>query len=160
MGALRLKRQRLLSAKLLATWRCVLKTFQALFCFAFLSVAACETSDSAGFRTRNGVKVIPVNADVFEVNARPDGVQSDFWCGAGNYASRVLGAPDSAPVYVVGGAGRGTMSNSPDAAQFSLKPPGQAQGATGRQGSWGPGVGAARAVGSARRSCREIESDN
>lgn len=100
----------------------------------------------------------PVTEDVFEVFARPGGRQSDFWCGAGNYASRVLDAPDTAPVYAVGGAGQGVTMKSPDAAQFSLKPPGDARGATGRpaKGSWGPDVGQAVSVGQARRSCQPL----
>lgn len=120
---------------------------------------ACEATGGA-FVTRNGVRVNPVNADVFEVLARPAGRASDFWCGAGNYARRALDAPDNALVYVVGGAGQGVTAKSPDAAQFSLKPPAEVSGATGRAGSWGPEVGAATSVGQARRSCRELATSS
>jgi len=113
----------------------------------------CQTGGSAAFSARNGVRVNPVNADVFEVIARPNGRKSDFWCGAGSYASQQLGAPDNALVYTVGGSGRGVTMNSPDAAQFSLKPPEQVSGATGRAGNWGPSVGQANSVGRARNSC-------
>ncbi len=123
-------------------------------------VAGCE--GSTAFTAQNGVRVNPVNADVFEVFARPSGRKSDFWCGAGSYAFRVLGASDGAPVYAVGGAGRGVSLDSPDAAQFSLKPPGQASGATGRPASrgWGPEVGQSVSVGRARNSCQPLLSND
>ncbi|MBO9472567.1 hypothetical protein J7413_03365 [Shimia sp. R10_1] len=120
---------------------------------------ACEGAGSV-FVTSNGVRVNPVNADVFEVLARPAGRASDFWCGAGHYARRALDAPDTALVYVVGGAGPGVTANTPDAAQFSLKPPSEVSGATGRAGSWGPDVGAATSVGQARRSCRDLATSS
>lgn len=124
-----------------------------VFCLTLAVLTGCQTGGSAAFSARNGVRVNPVNADVFEVIARPNGRKSDFWCGAGSYASRQLGAPDNALVYTVGGAGRGVTMNSPDAAQFSLKPPDQVSGATGREGNWGPSVGQANSVGRARNSC-------
>ncbi|WP_294220978.1 hypothetical protein [uncultured Shimia sp.] len=120
---------------------------------SLLSLVACQTGGSAAFTARNGVRVNPVNTDVFEVIARPNGRKSDFWCGAGSYASGALGAPDNALVYTVGGAGQGVTMKSPDAAQFSLKPPEQVSGATGRAGNWGPSVGQANSVGRARNSC-------
>ncbi len=120
---------------------------------SLMALVGCQTGGSAAFTARNGVRVNPVNSDVFEVIARPNGRKSDFWCGAGSYASRQLGAPDNALVYTVGGAGRGVTMNSPDAALFSLKPPEQVSGATGRAGNWGPSVGQANSVGRARNSC-------
>lgn len=125
-----------------------------------VALGACVSSTA--FTAQNGVRVNPVNADVFEVFARPNGRQSDFWCGAGSYASRVLGAADSAPVYAVGGAGRGVTFDSPDAAQFALKPPSQVSGATNRPANrgWGPEVGQSTTVGSARRSCAPLPSSD
>ena len=130
-----------------------LPTSKFVSALSLMAVVGCQTGGSAAFTARNGVRVNPVNADVFEVIARPNGRKSDFWCGAGSYASRQLGAPDNALVYTVGGAGRGVTMNSPDAAQFSLKPPEQVSGATGRAGNWGPSVGQANSVGRARNSC-------
>jgi len=129
------------------------KAFTLVSALSLLSLAACQTGGSAAFTARNGVRVNPVNADVFEVIARPNGRKSDFWCGAGSYASGALGAPDTALVYTVGGAGQGVTMKSPDAAQFSLKPPEKVSGATGRAGNWGPSVGQANSVGRARNSC-------
>lgn len=115
---------------------------------------ACDGTGSSAFVTSNGVRVNPVNDEVFEVLARPISEPSDFWCGAGSYARRQLDAPDTASVYVVGGAGPGVTASSRDAAQFSLKPPTQISGATGRAAAWGPELGSANSVGQARRSCR------
>jgi hypothetical protein len=122
---------------------------------AMMLLMACEDTGSSAFVTSNGVRVNPVNADVFEVLARPMSQASDFWCGAGNYARHRLDAPDNAPLYVVGGAGQGVTAPSPDAAQFSLKPPGQVSGATGRAAAWGPELGSVTSVGRARLSCRK-----
>ncbi len=122
-------------------------------------VAACDTSDgqgasTSGFVTNTGVRVNPVNANVFEVVPKAGARgSSPFWCGAGQYARRALGAQDNARVHVVGGVGPGVTSTSPDTAQFSLLPAGQAEGATGRTGSWGPSLGASKTVISARSGC-------
>jgi hypothetical protein len=118
-----------------------------------VALGACMDTSSGGFVSRGGIRVIPVNADVFEVGVRANAVEANFWCGAGDYARRQLGAPDSARVYVVGGTGPGTVSNNPETAQFSLKPPQAVQGATGRSGSWGPRLGSSRTVGLARNQC-------
>jgi hypothetical protein len=125
-----------------------------------LALSGCVST--MAFTAQNGVRVHPVNEEVFEVFARPNGRQSDFWCGAGSYASRELGAPDSAPVYAVGGAGRGVTFDGPDAAQFALKPPSQVSGATNRPAKrgWGPEVGQSTTVGSARRSCAPLPSSD
>lgn len=96
-----------------------------------LALSACmDASSGGGFVSRGGVHVNPVNADVFE-----------------------LGAPNNARVYVVGGTGPGTVTANPETAQFSLKPPQLAQGATGRSGRWGPRLGASKTVGLARQDC-------
>lgn len=116
-------------------------------------LAACATADEERFLTANGASVYPVSADVFEVVARPGNEINQFWCGAGEYASRALGAPNTARVYVVGEAGPGTVVETPNAMQFSLLPPEKASGATGRVSSWGPDLGRNEFVGDARRRC-------
>lgn len=122
-----------------------------------LAVAACtETSSgsSGGFVAPGGVRVTPVSQDVFEVAARPgSNMAGQLWCGAGEYARRTFGAPPNARVYVVGGTGPGTVSAGRDTAQFSLKTPDQASGATGRASSWGPRLGEEKFVGDASRHC-------
>ncbi len=122
-------------------------------------LVGCGDGSSDGFVSRGGIRVDPVNADVFEVGVRPGAVEANFWCGAGDYARRQLGAPDSARVYVVGGSGPGTVSDNPETAQFSLKPPQLAQGATGRSGGWGPKLGQSKSVGIARNQCGVDRND-
>ncbi|PSL20018.1 hypothetical protein CLV88_10477 [Shimia abyssi] len=119
-----------------------------------LAVAACsETSSSSGFRTFTGELVNPVSQSVFEVIPRPASYPSQFWCGAGEYARRELGAASNDSVYVVSEAGPAVTYNSNSAVQFSLLPPGQAQGAQGHRGNWGPKIGDSRFVADASRRC-------
>ncbi|MCH2066379.1 hypothetical protein [Shimia sp.] len=128
-----------------------------LSALAFLTLAACANAGGLGtsdFATVGNIRVNQVSADVFEVMSRPGGnPMAQYWCGAGNYAGQVLGAPAGARIYVVGEAGRAVTSDSLDAAQFSLKPAGQASGATGRKGTYGPRIGEDEFVADARRYC-------
>jgi len=128
-----------------------MKQFSAL---AFLALAACSEGGGLGtsdFATVGNIRVNQASTDVFEVISRPGGnPMAQYWCGAGNYAAQVLGAPAGARIYVVGEAGRAVTTNSLDAAQFSLKPAGQASGATGR---YGPRIGEDEFVADARRYC-------
>lgn len=123
----------------------------------FLALAGCMDSATTGdFHTRTGVKVFPVNAAVFEVAARPGSVMiHDFWCGAGEYARRVLGASNNDRVYVVSEAGPGVASPSNSTVQFSMSPPGQTQGALGNKSHWGPNIGTSSSVVQARSRCRD-----
>ncbi len=124
--------------------------------FGVASLIACTDSALTGdFRTSNGVRVNPVNAQVFEVIARPGDLQVlDFWCGAGEYARRVLDAPGRARVYVVSEAGPGAVSDSKSTVQFSLSPPEQTQGALGHTSYWGPNIGSQASVVEAGSRCR------
>ncbi|MBO9479075.1 hypothetical protein J7382_16120 [Shimia sp. R11_0] len=122
-----------------------------------LLVAGCSATSDGGYVTIGNIRVNPVSEDVFEVAARPGGnMHNQLWCGAGNYARQVLGAPPNARIYVVGEAGPAVTSDSRDAAQFSLKPSGQAVGASGRKGGWGPRIGEDEFVGDASRYCSAI----
>ncbi|MBO9479076.1 hypothetical protein J7382_16125 [Shimia sp. R11_0] len=114
---------------------------------------------SSGFVTSTGVRVNPVNEDIFEVVVRPGAIEADFWCGAGDYAHRALGAEGNARVYAVSGTGPSVTSDGPDAAQFSLKPLRASTGATGSIWSWGPRVGDSRSVSDARSQCNRSRND-
>ena len=138
-----------------------MRTFTVALAVGALTLSACmSTSSGGGFVSRGGVRVNAVNADVFEVGVRPNAIEAEFWCGAGDYASRQLGAPNNARVYVVSGTGAGTVTSNPETAQFSLKPPQAVQGAAGAR-AWlvaaarqGPHAAhaLARAVGAAGAS--------
>ncbi|GAA6179295.1 MULTISPECIES: hypothetical protein [unclassified Shimia] len=123
--------------------------------FLIFGLVACDTTGEGGFITSGGIRANPVSADTFEVYVRPGNEINQFWCGGGEYASRELGAPSNARLYVVGGAGSGFTVNSPNTIQFSLLPPGQASGASGRVATWGPDLGEEEFVGDARRYCWE-----
>lgn len=117
-------------------------------------LSCCAQQAGTGFATSGGVRVNPVTDTVFEVIPRIGEEPSGLWRGAGEFARRELGAADTAQVYVVGGAGPGVTSGSRSAAQFSLLPPGEARGATGRNSRWGPQPGARATVLQARLRCK------
>ena len=77
--------------------RILMKHLSAL---AFLTLAACANAGGLGtsdFATVGNIRVNQVSADVFEVMSRPGGnPMAQYWCGAGNYAGQVLGAPAGA----------------------------------------------------------------
>lgn len=118
-------------------------------------LAACAETGQGSFVTHTGARVLPVNEDVFEVVVRPVNERNQFWCGAGEYAHRALNAPSGATIYVVGGAGDAVTMESPNGAQFSLKPASQVTGATGRDTRWGPRLGQTMFVSEARGRCRK-----
>ncbi|PSL20016.1 hypothetical protein [Shimia abyssi] len=120
--------------------------------FVLVSVGSAASGD---FHTRTGVRVYPVNEQIFEVAALPGETQiEDFWCGAGDYAKRVLGAEDRDKVYVVSEAGPGVVADSRSTVQFSLSPPEQTEGALGNRTYWGPNIGASNSVVEAIHECR------
>ncbi len=118
-----------------------------------LCLSGCAQQEGGGYVTIGGVRVNPVTASVFEVIPRPGEEINGLWCGAGQYARFELGAPDNARVYVVSGAGPGVTSDSKSAAQFSLGPLAQAEGAGARNSTWGPQLGASTTVRNARSRC-------
>lgn len=120
--------------------------------FGLIALAACSTG-AGGFQTHEGTRVNPVSADVFEVIARPGNEVNQFWCGAGEYARRALGAPPNARVYVVRAAGRAETMDAPSAVQFSLNSPGAGPSIGNRGSHWGPWLGESKFVGDASRGC-------
>lgn len=84
-------------------------------------ILAIPTSADA-FTGRRGTRVNPVDAVVFEVIARTAGSGADYWCGAGEYASRGLGAPWTARIYIARGRGPSVTTGRKSAVQFTLDP--------------------------------------
>lgn len=66
------------------------------------------------------MRAYPVNDAVFEVIARTAGGSNDYWCGAADYAQRVLGAPWAAQIYVARGRGPSVTTGRRTAVQFTL----------------------------------------
>lgn len=85
-------------------------------------LAALPLDAAAGFAGRFGTRVNPVNPSVFEVIARTAGSGPDYWCGAGEYAERALGAGWDQPIYIVRGRGPSETTGRRSAVQFSLDP--------------------------------------
>jgi hypothetical protein len=79
----------------------------------------------------NRQTVNPVTDTVFEVVAKAGSGGMDFWCAAGDYARRALGAPPTQRVYVVRERGAAVTLNRRSAAHFSLLAPEGADTAPG-----------------------------
>lgn len=78
---------------------------------------------AADFRAANRLRVAPVDDQVFEVIAGPGMGGSAFWCAAGDYANRVMGAGATQRIYLVRARGPAVTRNRKSAAHFSLVPP-------------------------------------
>jgi len=89
-----------------------------------LSVALSALPSLAGAWTaRNYHKVAPVSDTVFEVVGRAGSGGQEFWCAAGDYSRRVLGASVTQRVYLVRGPAPAQTQNWNRAVLFSLVPP-------------------------------------
>ncbi len=66
--------------------------------------------------------VNPVDSAVFEVIATTAAPGGDYWCGAADYARRVLGAPWIARIYIARGRGPSVTTQRRTAVQFTLQP--------------------------------------
>ena len=74
------------------------------------------------FSGRRGTRVNQVDAKVFEVIARSAGSSGDYWCGAGDYAQRALGAAWTARIYISRGRGPSVTTGRRTAVQFTMDP--------------------------------------
>ncbi|MGR3760166.1 hypothetical protein ACUXV3_08525 [Roseobacteraceae bacterium NS-SX3] len=72
------------------------------------------------FSSRKGGRVNPVTPQVFEVIPRDPVLGAEFWCAAGDYARRALGAPWAAPVYIYRGRSVSVTTGRRSAVQFTL----------------------------------------
>ncbi len=79
---------------------------------------------SQAFSGRRGTRIAPVNDQVFEVVTRIGGLDYDYWCGASDFARRVLGAAWTARIYVARGRGPSVTTGRRSAVQFTLDPNG------------------------------------
>jgi len=69
------------------------------------------------------MRAYPVNDTVFEVVGISSAGGGGYWCGAADYAQRVLHADWAAPIYVVRGRGPSVTTGRRSAVQFSLVAP-------------------------------------
>lgn len=102
--------------------------------FLAAAIALCAADVVDAFSGRRGTRVNPVDNVVFEVIARSAGSADDYWCGAGDFAQRALGAAWAAPIYIVRGRGQSVTTGRRSAVQFTLDP--QAAGITPRDNAF------------------------
>lgn len=87
------------------------------------SCLALMPSTGAAWQADNRLDVTALpSGDAFEVVGRPGSAGSDYWCAAGDYALRVLGATHGERIYLVRGRGAPVTSNRKSAVHFSLTP--------------------------------------
>jgi hypothetical protein len=90
---------------------------------AVLALLPAIPADAAThFTGQRGARVAPVNKAVFEVVVRNTGAGPDYWCGASEYARRVLGAGWKTEVYIARGRGPSVTTNRRSAVQFTIDP--------------------------------------
>jgi hypothetical protein len=65
----------------------------------------------------------PVSETVWEVIADVGTSAADFWCGAGDYAQRVMGVPAASRIYIWKPVGPSVNVPGRKAVQFSMSPP-------------------------------------
>lgn len=91
----------------------------AVLTFALVGGA---TAQASAFTSREGSRVNPLSAAVFEVVPKAGGLGRNFWCAAGDYAHRALNAPWDARVYISRARGQSETTNRRSAVQFTLEP--------------------------------------
>lgn len=72
------------------------------------------------FNGRRDTRAFAIDATSFEVIARTAGSADDYWCGASDYARRVLNAPWTAQIYVLRKRGPSVTTGRRTAVQFTL----------------------------------------
>lgn len=71
----------------------------------------------------NRHEVLPVSNGVFEVVSEVGSGAQQFWCAAGDYAYRALGAAAAQRIYIVRAIGPSQTRPGRKSVQFSLVPP-------------------------------------
>ncbi len=84
-------------------------------------LAACET-DTSRFTGPGGSGVYPIGSDKFEVVAQSVKGAPVFWCGASDYARRVLGAGWNDEISIARTLGPSEATDRTSAVQFTLNP--------------------------------------
>ncbi|MEX0338098.1 MAG: hypothetical protein AB3N11_03565 [Arenibacterium sp.] len=89
------------------------------------TLVAMMPATAFAWKAENRLDVNPLpSGEAFEVIGRPGSAGSEFWCAAGDYALRQLGAPGTARIYITRARGTPQTSNRLEAVQFSLTPVG------------------------------------
>jgi len=75
---------------------------------------------AGAFNGRRDTRAFAIDDTTFEVIARTAGSADDYWCGASDYARRVLNAPWTAQIYVLRKRGPSVTTGRRTAVQFTL----------------------------------------
>lgn len=78
---------------------------------------------ASAFRSQTRNEVNPVSDGVWEVVQRPGTSASDYWCSAGDFAIRQLGAAATQRVYLWRALGPSATQSGKAAVQFSFSAP-------------------------------------
>lgn len=95
---------------------------------AIIGVGLALPHAAQAFTSKLGARVNPVNAAVFEVVPRSSGDGQLFWCSAGDYAQRSLGASWRDTIYIARSRAPSETTGRRSSVQFTLDP--QAAGIT------------------------------
>lgn len=93
------------------------------FIAAFALCTGLGMSAAQAWQADNFHEVNPVGDVAFEVIGRAGSAGPDYWCAAGDYALRVLGAASNQRIYLVRKRGAPETSDRSQAVQFSLRAP-------------------------------------
>ncbi len=121
-----------------------------------LLVAACAAPTST-YVARNSLRVAPLTDGSIEVFAQPGTVARDYFCAAGDYAQRRLGASNTTYVVMTGPDGPSRSRDSGRSAVFGLsatRPPAEVpRGTSLRMSVAGESLSVAQARALCRRDC-------
>lgn len=85
-------------------------------------LASTLPQSAAAFTGRNGTRVAPVNDAVYEVVLRRSSDGAGYWCGAADYARRVLKTGWSTTIYIARGRGPSVTTDRRYAVHFTIDP--------------------------------------
>lgn len=88
-----------------------------------LAALAAVPSSASAWRAFNSHDVYPLSDGVFEVVSEVGSGAADYWCGAGDFAYRGVGAAAAQRVYIWRAIGPSVTRPGRKAVQFSLTPP-------------------------------------
>ncbi len=100
-----------------------------IICIA--ATAALLPSWASAWWAMNRHEVFPVSDTVWEVVSEVGSSAADYWCGAGDFAQRVLGTPAAQRIYIWKAIGSSVARPGRKAVQFSLTPPPGSDTSTG-----------------------------
>ncbi|SDE23553.1 hypothetical protein [Ruegeria marina] len=90
---------------------------------ALLGAGLLAPGMALGFQAFNRFEVYPVSQGVIEVVNRYGSAPKDFWCGAGDYAIRVLRTSATQRIYLVRPVGPSVTVQGRKGVHFALQPP-------------------------------------